>query len=603
MFEKSILGSNKAVRACVALFVLLWALFVPCAKAQVSQASAVGGSGGGVSSGELTKNASSGSVLPSPGNVTVNFKDVEIKTVLHYLSEVSGIDIIPAPGVDGKVTMRLRDKSWETALDIVTRNYGYVYSVEGEIIRVMPRGQLAAEETVTEVIRLNNLTREVELLRASQSASDEVAVTRTEVSIQQLMRAVNALLDARRGEGATFIQSVNSIVVTAIPTKMGEIKRIVSAIDQRPAQIVLDAKVVEITLRKDERFGIDWNTVISAAGARRPITFPFNNQGVIPWLPGSQRDNYAMGGHTGATIGNPNVPMDIPAIDIETLVDPMEAATPDALFSFGTLDFSTFTATLQLLDQRGDTEILSSPRITTLNNQKAAIKVIDKIMLQKSVETTQTAALVTVEFEKESDAREVGVKLTVLPHVNDKGEISVNLLPEVSSDPVFDELGIGAAANTIALTYSSREANTVVRVNDGETIFLGGLIRKNSIVTENKFPILGDMFGGIPVVGNIFKYEAENVSRTEIVFFVTVHLVKDTIDSVDFSRTRGFYDRYISGIGDDAPLEEIMSSGEGAVPVIHKGKLKVSEKEITLELPKDGAVEKKKAFLDFRKKD
>lgn len=137
--------------------------------------------------------------LPSPGHVTVNFKEVDISIVLHYLSEVSGIDIIPAPGVAGKVTMRLRDKPWESALDIVTRNYGYVYSVEGDIIRVMPRGQLAEEETVTELIRLHNLTREVELFRKTQNTSEEVSVTETDVSIQQLMGAVNSMLDPKRG--------------------------------------------------------------------------------------------------------------------------------------------------------------------------------------------------------------------------------------------------------------------------------------------------------------------------------------------------------------------------------------------------------------------
>ena len=79
--------------------------------------------------------------MPSQGNVTVNFKDVDILTVLHYLSEVSGVDIIPSPGVKADVTMRLRDKPWEVALDIVTRNYGYIYSREEDIIRVIPKSQ------------------------------------------------------------------------------------------------------------------------------------------------------------------------------------------------------------------------------------------------------------------------------------------------------------------------------------------------------------------------------------------------------------------------------------------------------------------------------
>ena len=600
MYTKRDRRVGKAITALMAFFVFFLTLADTPAKAQASY----GPSGGSVDAGTTavgsTQSGVYGTSLPSPGNVTVNFKDVEIKTVLHYLSEVSGIDIIPAPGVDGKVTMRLRDKPWETALDIVTRNYGYVYSREGQIIRVMPRGQLAAEETVTEVIRLSNLSREVELTKQEQTLGDEVSVSQTDVSIQQLMKAVNSLLDTKRGEGATFIPSVNSIVVTAIPTKMAEIKNIILSIDRRPPQIVLDAKVVEITLDKDERFGIDWNTVIRAAGAKRPITFPFTSEGLLGFLPGDMQRNFM------PAYGAPGIDQNqrFPYLDPDAVFNPTAAPTANSLYSLGTLDFSTFTATLQLLDNRGDTEILSSPRITTLNNQRATIKIIDKVMLQKSVETTQTATLVTVEFEKEGDAREIGVKLTVIPQVNDTGEISVNLLPEVSSDLTFSELGVGLAANTIALTYSSREANTIVRVSDGETIFLGGLIRKNLTKTENKFPILGDMFGGIPVLGSVFKYDAEDVTRTEIVFFVTVHIVKDPIDSVDLTQTRALYDRYITKDGRDAFGDKPEAPGDTVFSSFRQGELKTTEKTETLATvqPLDNDKKDKKTFLDFRKK-
>ncbi len=163
--------------------------------------------------------------LPKEGNVTVNFKDVDIKTVLHYLSEVSGVDIIPSPGVDAKVTMRLRDKPWEVALDIVARNYGYVYSREEGIIRVLPKGQLHTEEPITEVIALNNLTREIELTKQDAGDGENVIVEEKEESIQQLMTAINSIIDTGKGERATYISSVNAIVVTAIPARISEIKR------------------------------------------------------------------------------------------------------------------------------------------------------------------------------------------------------------------------------------------------------------------------------------------------------------------------------------------------------------------------------------------
>jgi len=581
--------TRKVLSAAVSLTLV----FCSVSYAQVNQPAAGADTTLGVVATDIK------AALPKPGNVTVNFKEVDIKTVLHYLSEVSGVDIIPSPGVEGKVTMRLRDKPWEVALDIVTRNYGYVYSREGDIIRVIPKSQLHAEEPVTEVIPLNNLIREIELKK--ELATDEVTVEEKEESIEQLMAAVNAIVDSRRGESATFIASVNAIVVTAIPARISAVKAMIAKIDTKTPQIILDVKVIEIGLTKDERFGIDWNTVITAAGAARPHTFPFKSNGLLPMIKSHFQESYFPTYGVEGTAENTRFPY----LDTTTLMDPTGAATAGAIFSYGSLDFSTFTATLRLLKQRGNTEVLSSPRITTLDNQKATIKVVDKLMLQKTQESTATAAVgvVTVEFEKEDDAREVGVKLTVIPHVNDKNEIAVNLLPEVSTNSGFALLPISGNISTYSLTFSSREANTIIRVGDGDTAFLGGLIRKNVAITDNKFPILGDLLGGIPGIGGLFRYEADVVTRSELVFFVTVHLVKDGDASIAASRTKDYYDRYITNGEVDAlaPPEAKMKK-----PVIKKGKVSVKKTQKKVKIvPKKTAVKKKKGykpFLDFRKK-
>lgn len=561
--------------------------------------------------------------MPSTGCVTVNFKEVDISTVLNYISEVSGVDIIPSPGVDAKVTMRLRDKPWETALDIVTRNYGYVVSREGEVIRVIPKGQIGMEEAVTEVISLNNLIREIELNKAASTGgaggAGAVTVQLREQSINQLMSAISSILDHKRGEKATFVSSVNSIIVTAIPTKISEIKKMVEKIDRRTPQIVLDAKVVEITLGDTDKFGVDWNAVIKAAGAKRPITFPFTNSGDLNFLPSQQRDYYPAATNLGGTaLSGLN---DFPYVGMANLTNPTTqtiAVNATNLFSYGTLDFSTFTATMSLLENRSDTEILSAPRITTLDNQKATIKVIRKIMLQKTQQTTQTAGIVTVEFESEAEAREVGVKLVVVPHVNEMNEVSVNLMPEVSTDPVFTQTDVGVAGTaTVALQYSSREANTIVRARDGETIFLGGLIRKNTAKKNNKLPVLGDLFGGVPWLGNAFKYDEDITERTEIAFFVTVHLVKDGMDTVtktdSMNRYNDYFVNYSSPIPPSKPTKSVrqkenknvVSVPQNVPTVIQSGELKETDKTVQIELPRSPAVESKKygkPWLDFSSK-
>lgn len=437
------------------------------------------------------------------GLVTVNFRDVDVDTVFNYLSEVSGKDIVTSPGVTGTVTMRLREKPWQLALDIVARNHGYVYSHEGNIIRVIPQDQIHSEAPVTELIPLNHVVEEIELSKANRV--DEVLAERREESLGKLLEALGGMVDVARGETVTYVPGINSIIVSAIPSRVDRIRELMREIDLPSPQVMLSAKVIEISLEDDEKFGVDWQTTMRIAGARRPITFPFSGTGFL----GMTR----FYGDAGSfpTAG-------------------------DDEFTFGTLDFSQFSATLDILEERGNAEVLSAPRITTLNNRKATIKVVEKIMLQRSVESLETDRTVVVEYETEDQARESGVILTVLPHVNREGDITVNLFPEVSVS-TFKDITISGSVDSSALVFNSRQANTTVRVKDGETIFIGGLIREDTVSGEKRFPILGNLFEKIPLLRSLFIYETEAQTRSEVVFFVTVNLVSDGMHSMSTSGT------------------------------------------------------------------
>lgn len=571
--------------------------------------------------------------LPQAGNITVNFKDVDILTVLNYLSDVGGVDIIPSPGVTGNITMRLRDKPWEVALDIVTRNYGFAYSRDGNIIRVMPRSMLQTEDVVTAVIPLKHIIRDISLVKqgglTTAKAKEEVTVEKEQEGINRIMDAINATLDEKKGEKATYVTTVNAIIVTAIPAKINSIKQMLGAIDKKPAQILLDAKVVEILLDDDERMGIDWNVIVSAAGARRPTTLPFTADGVLKFLPNDQRAYLSQNTLTPGVATAGDLTQMFPPISLATLPTMTQTTAANALnvFSYGTLDFSQFTAVLNMISDRTDTNIISTPRITTLNNQKATIKVVQRWMLQKSVETTQTAAVVTVEFETDDEAREIGVKLAVIPHVNDEGDILVNLIPEVSSDPSFSSAAITATLSAVAMTYNTREANTQIRVQDGETIFIGGLIKDSVIKRVDKVPILGDFLGDVPYIGKAFKFESEQSEKTEVVFFVTVHLVSDGADSIKDSHTVYESNKYEKDYyaqkdaRDQVKLAKDKEKSQKTLEALEKEKKAItgkelpaqgsveaasvtSEKTVMVNTGKDAAVteEKKKAWLDFSKK-
>jgi len=185
---------------------------------------------------------------------------------------------------------------------------------------------------------------------------------------------------------------------------------------------------------------------------------------------------------------------------------------PDA-FTFGTLAFDQFAQILEILKSRRDTKILSSPRITTLNNQTAKI-LVGEVLGIPIFERNENTGNIEITGYTEKD---LGVKLTVTPHVNDEGYIVVDLKPEISSLLGFDEL----TPEVRAPRFATREAQTQVLVKNGDTIAIGGLVSENKTDTVRKVPLLGD----IPGLGYLFKQKIKVNTKTDLLFFVTVRVL------------------------------------------------------------------------------
>jgi type II secretory pathway component GspD/PulD (secretin) len=331
----------------------------------------------------------------------------------------------------------------------------------------------------------------------------------------------------------TFDSRINALIVTDLATNIYKVKQIVQDIDKRTPQIMIEAKIIETTLGKDERLGINWNLVAGASGARRPITAPFQVFGawqtathhVFEYLPRAQpatstSTTPAGGGVAVQTTTAQDFPTDWTA--------PFPFASKDE-FTFGTLDFTQFSMVMEYLKSRSDTDIISSPRITTLNNKEAKMfvgKVYNYISEIEEKESESGSERWTYKIEKE----EIGIRLLVTPQVSDIGDIRVKLKPEIK-----DVIGFQQVTQFFSLPiFTTREAETQVLMRNGDTIFIGGLIKENINEYEKKFPLLGDILGGIPYLGNLFKYETETKSKTELVIFLTVHLVTSS------EMTKGF---------------------------------------------------------------
>jgi type IV pilus assembly protein PilQ len=443
-----------------------------------------------------------------PGNVTVNFKGADIRTVLANISEVSGIDIVAAPDVKGIIDLRLNNKPWKVALDIIMRNYGFAYEREGDIIRVVTLDKLKQEEVVTQTYVLNY-----------GKAKDMVN------SLKKLVSSKGKI---------KFDERTNTIVVTDIPTNVYKIGEIVQKLDKQTDQVLIEARVIETVLSNDEKLGIDWNIKFTASGAKRPITAPFNYFGpgtgmeflnqYTPLVQTSALTSTTVGaggttttttsaGYPATSAGPTSYSKGFPYIDFS------QSQFQDT-FKFGTLDFSEFQAVLELLSQRSNTDVVSNPRIATLDNTEANILVGQTLNMPKYERNSQTGKIEITGYEP----HDLGVKLKVTPHINDNGQIVVDVAPEISDLLRYDT--IDAASGIVAPVYTSRMANTKVMMKNGDTIFIGGLIKENIIDVKKPIPMIGDLLGDVPFIGLLVSKKEKTKQKIELIFFVTVKLMR-----------------------------------------------------------------------------
>ena len=429
--------------------------------------------------------------VTSHGNVTLDFKDADINNILRILSYKSGVNIVAGADVSGPITIRLTNVPWEKALDIILRTYGYAYERDGNIIRVTTTENQGNENLITEVFALNY----------AQAVN--------------VPAAIGEMLSSRGS--VKHDERSNLIIATDIPTNIYKIRQVIDKLDTKTQQVNIEAKIIETTLGKEDKLGINWTTQVTASGASRPITAPFNRKrSGGQWYP--QGDTTSTGDDTARSMG------DFPPSPGTSF--PMAVPTS---FSFGTLNFGSFQAVLQVLKSRTNTKILSNPRITTLNNKEARIVVATTYNIPTYERNENTGSYEITGY----DEKELGVVLSVTPQINPEGYVVVQLEPEVSSFTTWDTFT--TSGGTIqAPRYATRKASTQVMVKDGETIVIGGLIKETETDTVVKVPILGD----IPLLGLLFKKKEKTVDTTDLLFFVTVNIVESESNSTSVAASK-----------------------------------------------------------------
>lgn len=396
--------------------------------------------------------------------ISVDFQNADIRTVLRSFSVYTDKNIIAGPNVQGPVTVRLENVPWRKALDIILKANGYAAKEEEGIIRVGLWDQFLNEE-----IKIQEAERKREDL-------EPLATRVIDVSFAKAGELVNSLKPLLGRRGVIEVdERTNSLIVSDIPSRIEQIANMVAILDSQTPQVEINAKLVDLDARVSRDLGIQWQAQnIKIPDVQGEHSIKVDAVGQI------QTDV-----SQGPTLSQPEA-----SLKIGKIIGPA----------------GDFEATIKALERQNKANIISNPRITTLNNREASIIVGKKIPLIVADEAGNPITQLTT----------VGIQMRVTPHVNSKtGEITLDLHPEVS------DLSAQATVQG-GIIIVTAEADTRVMVNDGETAVIGGLIRTNESTYDVGVPVLRNL----PLIGRLFGSKSKVKEERELVIFVTPRIVK-----------------------------------------------------------------------------
>ncbi len=423
--------------------------------------------------------------------ISMDFDGARLNDILKLLSMQSGLNFIASESVkDRKITLFLDKVAIRSAMEKLFKANNLTYELDEDsnifIVKDWGKPQL---ETVTKVFYLKYASVESSNLeKEKKSAMEEDSSTSS--STKEEESGILIILEKMLSTNGSVVEDrrTNSIIVTDIPSRMQQIEKVVAEIDVPQPQIMLEVEMLDVSKNTVDKLGFNWASAgsfsLSVISAARYTTFPFSA------FKTTSPDNKII--QSGDGYGDDR----------------------------GVVTFSNLGLTLDFLRTLTDTKSLARPKILTLNNETAEIKITTNEAIGLSTSTTGSSSETTT-TTKAAEREETGVSLKVTPQINtDTGEITMFLIPTVS------EAKLGATFDDVQYKDPEvRSTKSTVRIKDGETIILGGLIRTELSQSETKLPIFGDM----PIVGALFRHKNADINRErELLVFITPHIIKDS---------------------------------------------------------------------------
>jgi type II secretory pathway component GspD/PulD (secretin) len=467
--------------------------------------------------------------IPGLKNKVLELKSVEpfpVILLIDYLAEIAELkNIVMGSGLEGlNMNMRFEDVEVGDALEVVFSVHKLAYEVQGGIISVMTdeayrekhgvsfydnkqvrivelayadatrvagmlgsiksdigtvvadplTGTLILVDTPEKILEMRAVVKNADIKTIERQLPTETQTIRLQyASVDDIEPQVQAVLTPEVGKLHADVRT-RTMIVTDLPHKMEQILRLVALFDEAPKQVFIEAKILEVTLSDEYKLGINWTAVFDGIDPRYRLD---------------------------SEVRRPILGVDNPGI---------------GSFGYQTIisQAGQLNAVVEALESVGETKILQNPHVAVLDGEEATVRVVQDLPY------AETSAEITgsdTNFVGEDIVfLEVGVSLTVTPHITDDGHIRMELLPEISSGSydyqAFRQIPV------VSKTFTE----TVVNIKDGESIIIAGMIENGKRNVEQSVPL----FGRIPLLGLLFKSTTEETSTREVVVFVTPRIMK-----------------------------------------------------------------------------
>ena len=416
-----------------------------------------------------------GSVAPNKKLYDFNFVNMDYEAIFRSVSVIAGVDILIAPDVKGKISLRVTKKTWQETLDIICNMNDLTWVIQDKYISIQRQSTYLAKQK-----KLADEENQAEMTAPLVRKNFQVHHAKADELVKVLEN-----MKSNRGK-ISVVERTNSIIVYDTESKIEQMANALTELDVETLQIMITAKLVVVNSELARELGVDWTATMGSA-ALTPGTAVASGGATA----GSSRisgaiQSFPNGKGTSPAVGNAST-----AITASLLDNNLQIAISNLM---------------------GDasTEVLASPQVSTLDNTEAQVFMGDKVSIR----------VIDDSGESSTKMVETGIKLTVTPHVSGDNRILLDLHPENNSYG-YDEKG--------EVVISTQEAKTKVVVADGETVVIGGLTRNENTESESGIPFLKD----IPLLGNLFKYSRKAITKKDLVIFVTPRIIRNYIGNVE----------------------------------------------------------------------